>query len=65
LALPEQESQVSCQLTLERLIDLANQQANDEFLTVFLNFSSNWQFLLHQLPVLIETLTPENQVRIS
>ncbi|XP_016960614.2 meckelin [Drosophila biarmipes] len=61
LALPEQESEVSCQLTLERLIDLANQQANDEFLTVFLNFSSNWQFLLHQLPVLIETLTPENQ----
>ncbi|XP_001979408.3 meckelin [Drosophila erecta] len=61
LALPKRESEVSCQLTLERLIDLANQRHNDEFLTVFLNFSSNWQYLLHQLPVLIETLTPENQ----
>ncbi|XP_017085003.2 meckelin [Drosophila eugracilis] len=61
LALPKKESEVYCQLTLERLIDLANQQANDEYISVFLNFSSNWQFLLHQLPVLIETLTPENQ----
>ncbi|XP_039494895.1 meckelin isoform X1 [Drosophila santomea] len=61
MALPERESEVSCQLTLERLIDLANQRHNDEFLTVFLNFSSNWQYLLHQLPVLIETLMPENQ----
>ncbi|XP_017035500.1 meckelin [Drosophila kikkawai] len=61
LALPKQESEVSCQLSLERLIDLATRQANDEFLTVYLNFSSNWHFLLHQLPVLIETLTPENQ----
>ncbi|KAI8044193.1 meckelin [Drosophila gunungcola] len=61
VALPKQESQVSCQLALDRLIDLANQRANDEFLTVYLNFSSNWQFLLHQLPVLIENLTPENK----
>ncbi|KMZ02405.1 meckelin [Drosophila simulans] len=61
VALPKSESEVSCKLTLERLIDLANQRHNDEFLTVFLNFSSNWQYLLHQLPVLIETLTPENQ----
>ncbi|KAH8381804.1 hypothetical protein KR009_000282 [Drosophila setifemur] len=61
LALSKEKSEVSCQLTLERLIDLATQQANDEFLTVYLNFSSNWQYLLHQVPILIETLTPENQ----
>ncbi|SPP82563.1 meckelin [Drosophila guanche] len=61
LAQPQGEAEVSCQLSVERLIDLASQQANDNYLTLFLNFSSNWQFLLHQLPVLIETLTPENQ----
>ncbi|XP_017140775.1 meckelin [Drosophila miranda] len=61
LAQPQAEAEVSCQLSLERIIDLAGQQANDNYLTLFLNFSSNWQYLLHQLPVLIETLTPENQ----
>ncbi|KAH8316038.1 hypothetical protein KR074_010360 [Drosophila pseudoananassae] len=61
LSLPKDKSEISCRLTLERLIDLVTQQDNDEFFTVYLNFSSNWQFLLHQLPVLIETLTPENQ----
>ncbi|XP_016977547.1 meckelin [Drosophila rhopaloa] len=61
LALPKKDSEVFCHLTLDRLIDLASRKANDEFLTVYLNFSSNWQYLLHQLPVLIENLTPENQ----
>ncbi|KAH8278945.1 hypothetical protein KR018_011599 [Drosophila ironensis] len=61
LALPKERSEVRCQLTLERLIDLTTQQGNDEFFTVYLNFSSNYQYLLHQLPVLIETLSPENQ----
>ncbi|XP_002072185.3 meckelin [Drosophila willistoni] len=57
----QKQTDVSCHLTLEELIDLAGQQGNDNFLSVYLNFTSNWQFLLHQLPVLIENLTPENQ----
>ncbi|ALC45311.1 CG15923 [Drosophila busckii] len=61
LRLAQHQVPLECQLSLEQLIDLASQQANDNYLSLYLNFSSNNQFLLHQLPVLIETLSPENQ----
>ncbi|KAM8706181.1 hypothetical protein ACLKA7_010459 [Drosophila subpalustris] len=61
LHLGKSQQEINCQLSLEQLIDVASQEANDNFISLYLNFSSNWQFLLHQLPVLIETLTPENK----
>ncbi|EDV91087.1 GH16135 [Drosophila grimshawi] len=61
LSFAQRQKEINCQLSLEQLIDVANQQANDNYINLYLNFSSNYQFLLHQLPVLIETLTPENQ----
>ncbi|KAH8409753.1 hypothetical protein KR222_004021 [Zaprionus bogoriensis] len=61
LRLAQRQPELSCQLRLEQLIDAASQEANDNYLSLYLNFSSNWEFLLHQIPVLIETLTPENK----
>ncbi|XP_062127014.1 meckelin [Drosophila sulfurigaster albostrigata] len=61
LHLAQRQQQINCQLSLEQLIDAATKEANDNYLSLYFNFSSNWQHLLHQLPVLIETLTPENK----
>lgn len=60
-----EQSEISCQLSLEQLIDVASEESNDNYHSLYLNFSSNWKSLLHQIPVLIETLTPENQVNIK
>lgn len=62
LQFAQHQPDISCQLSLEQLIDVASLEANDNYHNLYLNFSSNWSYLLHQLPVLIETLTPENQV---
>ncbi|XP_002054171.3 meckelin [Drosophila virilis] len=61
LQFAQHQPEISCQLSLEQLIDVASLEANDNYYNLYLNFSSNWVHLLHQLPVLVETLTPENQ----
>ncbi|XP_017967328.1 meckelin [Drosophila navojoa] len=57
----QHQPELSCLLSLEQLIDFASRDGNDNYHNLYLNFSSNWSYLLHQLPVLIETLTAENQ----
>lgn len=58
----QQQAEISCQLSLEQLIDVASQEGNDNYINLYLNYSNNREFQLQQIPVLIETLTPENQV---
>ncbi|XP_014089150.3 meckelin isoform X1 [Bactrocera oleae] len=51
---------IRCELTVENLIDLAKIYANNNFLSLFLNVSSETRYDLQVLPILIEDISPEN-----
>ncbi|XP_037954994.1 meckelin isoform X2 [Teleopsis dalmanni] len=55
---------ISCELTLENIIDLSQILANNNFLNIFFNYTkknNDNQVYLQPVPILIETLTAENQ----
>lgn len=55
---------IRCELTVENLIDLAKIYANNNFLSLFLNVSSETRYDLQVLPILIEDISPENLVSV-
>lgn len=58
----------SCSLTLRNIIDMAILSGNDNFITMFVNFTqkdSRRKNLLQSVPILIKNITSANNVRLQ